>query len=308
MESPRFYIFHGSDEFTRSEAVADLRRRMGELGELNTVHLDGRTVTLEELRRACETVPFLADRRLVLVTGLLTRLGRGKERGVLEGVLRLLQALPETTRLVFIEDGPLPDDHPVLKYAAGREEGYVRQFEPPAPEALPGWIQTRARLHGGEMEREAAVHLAQVIGPGDLRLLDGEIAKLVTYAGPGRAVTAQDVAQLVRTSSRRWCLIWWTHWAGVRADRPPSSSTGCWARGKSAGHSGDGRPPVPPHYDGEGPGRAGREPGVHRPATGNSPLRRPESARSERQFHLHPGWNASTGACWTWTWRSKPEI
>ncbi|MBC7226410.1 MAG: DNA polymerase III subunit delta [Thermoflexales bacterium] len=197
MDSPRFYILHGSDEFTRSEAVADLRRRMGELGELNTVHLDGRTVTLEELRRACETVPFLADRRLVLVTGLLARLGRGKERGLLEGVLRLLQALPETTRLVFIEDGPLPDDHPVLKYAAGREEGYVRQFEPPSPEALPGWIQARARLHGGEMEREAAVHLAQVIGPGDLRLLDGEIVKLVTYAGPGRAVTLQDVAQLV---------------------------------------------------------------------------------------------------------------
>jgi len=197
MDSPRFYIFHGSDEFTRSEAVADLRRRMGELGELNTVHLDGRTVSLEELRRACETVPFLADRRLVLVTGLLTRLGRGKERGLLDGVVRLLQTLPETTRLVFVEDGPLAEDHPVLKYAAGREEGFVRQFEPPSPEALPRWIQERARLHGGEMERDAAVHLAQVIGPGDLRLLDGEIAKLVTYAGPGRAVTADDVAQLV---------------------------------------------------------------------------------------------------------------
>ncbi len=197
MDSPRFYVFHGSDEFTRSEAVADLRHRMGELGELNTVHLDGRTVTLEELRRACETVPFLADRRLVLVTGLLTRLGRGKERALLEGVFRLLQALPETTRLVFIEDGPLPDGHPVLKYAVGGSEGFVRQFEPPSPEALPGWIQARARLHGGEMEREAALHLAQVIGPSDLRLLDSEIAKLVTYAGPGRAVTSQDVAQLV---------------------------------------------------------------------------------------------------------------
>lgn len=197
MDSPRFYIFHGSDEFTRSEAVASLRRRMGELGELNTVYLDGRTVTLEELRRAGETMPFLADRRLVLVTGLLTRLGRGKERGLQEGLLRLLQTLPETTRLVFIEDGSLPADHPVLKYAAGREEALVRQFEPPPLEALPDWIQKRARLHGGEIARPAAVHLAQVIGPGDLRLLDGEILKLVTYAGPGRAVTADDVAQLV---------------------------------------------------------------------------------------------------------------
>lgn len=197
MDSPRFYVFYGPDEFTRSEALADLRRRMGELGELNTVHLDGRTVTLEELRRACETVPFLADRRLVLVTGLLTRLGRGRERGFLEGVLRLLQTLPETTRLVFVEDGDLPDDHPVLRQAAEGGAGFVRRFEPPSPEALPGWIQGRARLHGGEIERGAATRLAQAIGPGDLRLLDGEIRKLVTYAGPGRAITADDVEQLV---------------------------------------------------------------------------------------------------------------
>ncbi len=197
MDGPRFYIFYGEDEFTRSETVADLRRRMGEWGELNTVHLDGRSVSLEELRNACETVPFLADRRLVLVTGLLTRLARGKERGLLEGVLRLLQSLPDTTRLVFVEDGDLPEDHPVLKFAAGRKEGFVRRFAPPSLEALPGWVQQRARHHGGEIGREAAARLAQIIGPGDLRLLDQEIAKLVTYAGPGQAITADDVAQLV---------------------------------------------------------------------------------------------------------------
>lgn len=197
MDGPRFYVFYGEDEFTRSETVADLRRRMGELGELNTVSLDGRSVSLDELRRACETVPFLADRRLVIVTGLLNRLARGKERGLQEGLLHLLQALPDTTRLVFVEDGDLPEDHPVLKFAAGRKDGVVRRFVPPSLEALPGWIQQRARRHGGEVEREAANRLAQIIGPGDLRLLDQEIVKLVTYAGPGRAVTADDVAQLV---------------------------------------------------------------------------------------------------------------
>lgn len=197
MESPRFYIFYGEDEFTRSETVADLRHRMGELGELNTISLDGRSVTLDELRRACETVPFLADRRLVIVTSLLTRLTHGKERGFQEGLLLLLQALPDTTRLVFVEDGDLPEDHPVLKFAAGRKEGFVRRFVPPSQEALPGWIQQRARRYGGEIGREAAARLAQIIGPGNLRLLDQEIVKLVTYAGPGRTITADDVAQLV---------------------------------------------------------------------------------------------------------------
>lgn len=198
MDTPRFYIFCGEDEFTRSEALADLRRRMGELGDLNTVQLDGRSVTLDELRRACETVPFLAERRLVVVTGLLTRLARGKERGFLEGVLRLLQNLPETTRLIFVEDGDLPDDHPVLKLAAEKKgEGFFRRFEPPSPEALPRWVQQRTRYHGGEIAREAAVRLAQMIGPDDLRLLDQEIAKLVTYAGSEKAITTDDVAQLV---------------------------------------------------------------------------------------------------------------
>ncbi|MCS7178803.1 MAG: DNA polymerase III subunit delta [Anaerolineae bacterium] len=197
MESPRFYLFYGSDEFTRSEAVAELRRRMGEWGEWNTIHLDGRTATLEDLRRACDTAPFLADRRLVLVTGLLARLGRGKERGFLDGVLRLLQTLPETTRLVLVEEGDLPEDHPVLRLAADGEAGFVRRFEPPSPEALPGWILGRVRLHGGKMERAAAARLAQAVGPGNLRLLDGEIRKLVTYVGSERAITVEDVDRLV---------------------------------------------------------------------------------------------------------------
>ncbi len=193
--TPRFYIFYGTDEFTRSETLAELRDRMGELGELNTVLLDGRTVTLEELRNAAETIPFLADRRLVVVSGLLTRLGRGRERSFLDGLLHLLRNLPQTTRLVLVEDEDLPDDHPVLALARERKDGYIRRFEPPAPKALPRWIRERARKHGGEIHPAAADQLAELIGS-DLRLLDQEIRKLVTHAGD-RPVSPDDVAQLV---------------------------------------------------------------------------------------------------------------
>ncbi|HEC36284.1 MAG TPA: DNA polymerase III subunit delta [Anaerolineae bacterium] len=197
--SPIFYVLHGSDEFTRAEKVAEFRRRLSppETADLNTTWLDGRTVTLRELHHACQAIPFLADRRLVLVVGLLIRLRKGKgEQTFLEGVLDLLPHLPETTRLVFIEEGTLPDSHPVLKLAQEHERGYVRRFEPPAPKALPRWIAQRARKHEGEIEPEAAARLAQAIGP-NLRLLDQEIGKLVTYAGSGRAVTADDVSRLV---------------------------------------------------------------------------------------------------------------
>ncbi len=196
--SPTFYVLHGSDEFTRAETVAELRQRLGppEMAELNTTWLDGQKVTLGELRHACETIPFMADRRLVVVTGLLDRLGQGKERAFLEELLDLLPHLPETTRLVFVEDRALPEEHPVLQLARRHERGYARQFEPPEPGQLPHWVLGRAEKYGGRIEPDAAARLAEVVGQ-DLRLLDQEIRKLVTYAGPDRAVTVEDVARLV---------------------------------------------------------------------------------------------------------------
>ncbi len=197
--APTFYVLHGSDEFTCAEMVAEFRQRLAppDMADLNTAWLEGRTVTLGKLRHACEAIPFLGDKRLVIVTGLLTRLHKDKGSGeFLKRLLRLLPRLPETTRLVFVEQEALPADHAVLELAQQHERGYVRRFDPPSDRALPGWIVKRTRKHGGRIAHDAAARLAQVVGA-DLRLLDQEVVKLVTYAGPEGEITAKEVAQLV---------------------------------------------------------------------------------------------------------------
>ncbi len=195
--TPTFYVFHGTDELTRSERVLELRQRLGpaDTADLNTVWLDGRTTTLGELRHACESIPFLADKRLVLVTGMLAPRGKG-DRSRLSELTEWLPRLPETTRLIFIEEQALPDDHPILHLAREHGKGYVSRFEPPEVAGLPRWVQQRAQKHGGQIEPPAATRLAQVIGA-DLRLLNQEIIKLVTYSGAERAVTVADVERLV---------------------------------------------------------------------------------------------------------------
>ena len=67
------YVFHGDDEFSRAEALADFKARMGDpvVADLNTTRLDGRKVTFGELIHACDTVPFMARVRLVIVDDLL---------------------------------------------------------------------------------------------------------------------------------------------------------------------------------------------------------------------------------------------
>jgi DNA polymerase-3 subunit delta len=203
--TPTFYVLHGEDEFTRSETLADFKRRLGppDTVDLNTMVLDGKRLTLGELHHACDAVPFLADKRLVIVTGLLSRLSPQRKQTLSEAKQKLLDDLanylphlPPTTRLVLVEDRSLPSKHPILKLAKQEERGYVKRFDRPDARDLPRWISKRAQKHGGDIEPRAAHRLAAVIGA-DLRLLDQEITKLVTYRDGEGAVTDTDVETLV---------------------------------------------------------------------------------------------------------------
>ncbi len=200
-----FYVLHGEDEFSRSEVLAKMKARMGDpaMADLNTTVLDGTKVSLSELMHACDAVPFLADRRLVIVEGLLTRLeAGGKEQPAwkkeyLEALTAYLERLPETTRLVFLESKSLNPNHSVLKLAlADKERGYVKEFRPPTSGKLRRWITDRVERKGGEIEPSAAEALAAFVGS-DLRLLDQELDKLVSYVNRARPITRADVHLLV---------------------------------------------------------------------------------------------------------------
>src|SRR5437868_11629361 len=81
MNSPGGYIYllYGEDTFGRDEAVQTLKERMRALpaGDHNLTEL-GPETSIAALRMATDVVPFLAERRMVIVRGLLGRLaGRG---------------------------------------------------------------------------------------------------------------------------------------------------------------------------------------------------------------------------------------
>ena len=207
-----YYILHGEDEFTRSEQVNKFRKEMGDpqFADLNITWLDGRKTTVSEIGHTCDAMPFLLDKRLVIVEGLLTRLEtRGKSEsedsdneqpasGAAKDLIAYLEHLPESTRLVFVEPKSLAKNNSVLKYADAtrdKKQAHVKEFPKLKPRDLPAWIQKRVQLKNGKMELPAAHALADHIGA-DLRLLDNEIEKLITYQR-GATVTANDVRELV---------------------------------------------------------------------------------------------------------------
>jgi len=69
------YILWGQDDFSLSQELGKIKKSISdqELLETNTTTLDGKQLTMEQLRAVCETAPFLAENRLVIVEGLLER-------------------------------------------------------------------------------------------------------------------------------------------------------------------------------------------------------------------------------------------
>ncbi len=197
------------DDFSGQERLAAIRAECGEpdLVALNTTQLDGQRLALDELEAAAGALPFLADRRLVIVRRLLGQLeprpteGAAGERrrsnraGRAQALIDLLARVPPTTELVLLEPAdafPKPGN-PIVQ-AIGRLGGEVLESRPLRPEEVAEWVVRRARAKGARLEPDAAVALAE--STDDLRRLDGEIDKLLTYAD-GATVTVADVRALV---------------------------------------------------------------------------------------------------------------
>jgi DNA polymerase III subunit delta len=210
------YVLYGEDTFSRDEALVTLKDRMRTLpaGEHNLTELSGGDATVNALRLAADAVPFLAERRMVVVHDLLARLqgrgGGGARRGgrgrrgpakapqptaagadEYEQLLAYVPLVPQATSVVFVEGGGVAVDD--LAAAIPRGRGLVREF--PRVRDVAGWIRSRAALLEVDLD-EGAVRLLASLGGDDLRRLDNELRKLGAYAN-GARVTRADVQRLV---------------------------------------------------------------------------------------------------------------
>ena len=213
-----FYVFYGDDEYSIRHTVDEMKAKLGDPGsaDLNTTVLDGRSLAFDELRTTCDSMPFLSDKRLIIVEGLLARYEprasvpaatAGKQRSdpIETGLRAYLPIMPDTARLVFLERGALGERNPLLKMA--RElGGTVKLFAPPAGAVLTAWIQKRVHDQGATISPRAAETLAAFAG-GNLRQLAQEIDKLSTYTGQ-RTIEEADVRLLVADASeiKVWTL------------------------------------------------------------------------------------------------------
>ena len=194
-------VLEGQDEFRISERISEFRLAVtpSEMREINTTVLDGNLITIGELLAAVSTVPFMADKRLVIVEGLLNKLGSQRKGGSSENSLTewsdfpdLFAVMPETATLLIVEK-TFSTANKIVSQILKRSK--VEKFPSLRYRELIDWISVRCSFLSIEMEHQAVTLLAASVG-NELRLIDSELKKIKIYS-KGNLVTTTDVRLMV---------------------------------------------------------------------------------------------------------------
>lgn len=192
------HVLYGPDDFSLRQRLDEIKRSLGDSDSvaMNTTVLDGKRLTPSPIIEACNTIPFLANSRLVVVEGLLDRFepeAAGKRPDIAEwqGLIDFLPAAPSTTVLVFV-DGKLTKGNPLLRKLG--KLATVEDFPALKSDQLQRWIRDRVAERGGDISPRAVGLLIQTAGD-DLWVLTNEIEKLSLYAR-GRRIEDADVRQV----------------------------------------------------------------------------------------------------------------
>jgi len=202
-DRPVIYILHGDDEFAINEIISSLEKKVGEgdTSGMNITRLDGTGFALDTLLTTTQAMPFLSERRLVILTNPL---GSMKSPKVREQFLSGLEKIPKTTALILQINRPLVSNyekrkgskHWLQKWAEQRGgRVFEKEYLLPQGQEMVYFIHRKAKEMGGEISDRAAYQLAEYVNDNP-RLAALEIEKLLVYVNYQRAVEIGDVEKL----------------------------------------------------------------------------------------------------------------
>jgi DNA polymerase-3 subunit delta len=188
----RVLLFCGEDDFGIAQQLRGLEEGFGSSSEriFNVISLDGRAISLEDLKGALYSFPMFATSRLVVLSQATSHFQNPPNR---KQFLDIIAGVPESTTLVMIEPQKFAGDHWLIKWFKENEKpDAIFNFALKKSTEMSEWIQGQARQTGGKMTSQAAAMLASLVGD-DSRQAYQEVIKLLTYVNYARPVDVEDV-------------------------------------------------------------------------------------------------------------------
>ena len=184
------YLLHGEERYLRRQYKDKLMHALSNDGDtMNTHVFEGKDIPIGEVIDLAETLPFLAEHRVILISdsGLFSSGG--------EKMAEYLSSPNESTIFIFNESSI---DKRSKLFKAVQSKGYVAEFGVQDENTLKRWIAGVLAREGKKITENTVQLLISKTGT-DMDNIHMELEKLICYSMGREVITNEDVEAICTT-------------------------------------------------------------------------------------------------------------
>lgn len=182
----RLYLLFGEEAYLRKQYRDRLKSAIIGDDTMNYHYYEGKNISVGEVIDLAETMPFFAERRLIVIENS----GLFKSGG--EQLAEYLSAQAETVYFVFVETEV---DKRSKLYKAAQSKGSVVEFGEQDEATLKRWILGMMKKEGKNISQNALQYLLEKTGT-DMENIRKETEKLFCYCLDKDAIEIADIEEI----------------------------------------------------------------------------------------------------------------
>ena len=178
------YLLYGEEAYLKKQYKDKITEAMFPDGDrMNYAYYEGKGINPGELIDLAETMPFFAERRLIVVEN------SGFFKTASPELADYVKNMPETACFLFVEQ---EGDKRGRLYKAVKEKGRVAELGIQDEKTLLYWIAGNMKREGKKIRESSARYLISRVGT-DMENLEQEMEKLFSYTLGREEITPQDI-------------------------------------------------------------------------------------------------------------------
>jgi len=180
----KVYLLYGEENYLKRQYKHKLKQGLvQEDDSMNFMQMEGKDVNPKAVIDLAETLPFFADRRLILLENT------GFFKNTCDDLAEYMNQVADTCTIVFVED---EIDKRSKMYKAVQKNGSVVEFTRQTSDIIMRWILSRLKKENKNITSDAMQLFLSKTGD-DMENIDTELEKLLSYTFQKESITAEDV-------------------------------------------------------------------------------------------------------------------
>jgi len=184
------YVLFGKETYLRDKYEKLIVQEFDHVDKDMNISIFNTDIDINNLIDAVETLPFFAEKRLVVVKD--SKLFKQGKKNDSERLADYIENVPSSTCLVFIEDEV---DKRGRLYKAIGKSGSCVEFNSLSEAQLIQWVNRELKKYKVLIDEQTAMFFLHYVGEG-MDNIFSELEKLASYKNEGEIVTKADIEEM----------------------------------------------------------------------------------------------------------------